>query len=565
MKIKKLVFFLCIILGVEVVGDTKPNIIFIMSDDHTWQAVGAYESRFTYLNPTPNLDKLAEKGMVFDNAFCGNAICTPSRASIMTGQYSHINGATTLNGRLPENKQYLAHEMKKAGYQTAVVGKWHLHDLPTAFDYYKVLPGQGKYFDPEFFEIGIKKKFRMKGHSSDCIMDSALTWFEEKRDPSQPFFLKLHFKAPHDYFENAPRYDSYLEEITMPEPLSLWSRGSGSIATRGHDNELQNIIGTSIGRRNFRRSYDADWEIKESLTDDHAKREAYNVYLKKYFRCVKGVDDNLGRLFDYLEKNNLTENTLIVYTGDQGFFLGEHDFQDKRWAYEPSLRMPLIISYPKNIPNGTRSDAIIENIDFPAMMIDFAGGNVPDYMQGKSFKSILESGMEPVDWKQEAYYQYWMHMAHHDVPSHIAMRTKRYKLILFYGTSGHEGFRSERSKLRTPPAWELYDLENDPHETNNVYADPAYKEIIKNLKSRFRSLRSKALADKPEAAANQVIASHTKEVNKVINEFWDYSLEDYNKAIKISNEYAEQFSDPLKYPAYEAPWLRPGKLDPSEM
>ena len=440
-----------------------------------------------------------------------------------------------------------------------------MHDLPTAFDYYKVLPGQGKYFDPEFFEIGIKKKFRMKGHSSDCIMDSALTWFEEKRDPSQPFFLKLHFKAPHDYFENAPRYDSYLEEITMPEPLSLWSRGNGSIATRGHDNELQNIIGTSIGRRNFRRSYDADWEIKESLTDDHAKREAYNVYLKKYFRCVKGVDDNLGRLFDYLEKNNLTENTLIVYTGDQGFFLGEHDFQDKRWAYEPSLRMPLIISYPKNIPNGTRSDAIIENIDFPAMMIDFAGGNVPDYMQGKSFKSILESGMEPVDWKQEAYYQYWMHMAHHDVPSHIAMRTKRYKLILFYGTSGHEGFRSERSKLRTPPAWELYDLENDPHETNNVYADPAYKEIIKNLKSRFRSLRSKALADKPEAAANQVIASHTKEVNKVINEFWDYSLEDYNKAIKISNEYAEQFSDPLKYPAYEAPWLRPGKLDPSEM
>lgn len=277
------------------------------------------------------------------------------------------------------------------------------------------------------------------------------------------------------------------------------------------------------------------------------------------------MDDNLGRLFDYLEKNNLTENTLIVYTGDQGFFLGEHDFQDKRWAYEPSLRMPLIISYPRNIPNGTRSDAIIENIDFPAMMIDFAGGNVPDYMQGESFKSILESGMEPVDWKQEAYYQYWMHMAHHDVPSHIAMRTKRYKLILFYGTSGHEGFRSERSKFRTPPAWELYDLKNDPFETNNVYNDPAYKEIIKNLKGRFRLLRSKALADKPEAAANQVIANHTVEVNKVINEFWDYSLEDYNKAIKISNEYAEQFSDPLKYPAYEAPWLRPGRLDPSEM
>ena len=495
MKIKKLVFFLCIILGVEVVGDTKPNIIFIMSDDHTWQAVGAYESRFTYLNPTPNLDKLADKGMVFDNAFCGNAICTPSRASIMTGQYSHINGATTLNGRLPENKQYLAHEMKKAGYQTAVVGKWHLHDLPTAFDYYKVLPGQGKYFDPEFFEIGIKKKFRMKGHSSDCIMDSALTWFEEKRDPSQPFFLKLHFKAPHDYFENAPRYDSYLEEITMPEPLSLWSRGNGSIATRGHDNELQNIIGTSIGRRNFRRSYDADWEIKESLTDDHAKREAYNVYLKKYFRCVKGVDDNLGRLFDYLEKNNLTENTLIVYTGDQGLFLGEHDFQDKRWAYEPSLRMPLIISYPRNIPNGTRSDAIIENIDFPAMMIDFAGGNVPDYMQGESFKSILESGMEPVDWKQEAYYQYWMHMAHHYIPGHYGIRTKDYKLIFFYGLPlNQNGALNEI----TEPYWEFYDLKNDTKEMNNLYADEKYQPIIKELKSELL-IKKQELKDTDES------------------------------------------------------------------
>ena len=194
------------------------------------------------------------------------------------------------------------------------------------------------------------------------------------------------------------------------------------------------------------------------------------------------MDDNLGRLFDYLEKNNLTENTLIVYTGDQGFFLGEHDFQDKRWAYEPSLRMPLIISYPNNIPNGTRSDAIIENIDFPAMMIDFAEEMYRIICKVNHLNQFLKVEWSQLIGSRKLIINIWMHMAHHDVPSHIAMRTKRYKLILFYGTSGHEGFRSERSKLRTPPAWELYDLENDPFETNNVYDDPAYKEIIKNLK-----------------------------------------------------------------------------------
>ncbi|MEC8649703.1 MAG: sulfatase [Verrucomicrobiota bacterium] len=543
-----------------VIGE-KPNIIFIMSDDHTWQAVGSYESRFKHLNPTPNIDTLARRGMVFDQVICGNAICTPSRASIMTGQYSHINGVMTLDDRLPEPKQHLAHEMKKAGYQTAVIGKWHLRDLPSAFDYYKVLPGQGKYFDPEFFESGVKKKFRMQGHSTDCIMDSALDWFDNYRSLDKPFFLKLHFKAPHDYFEYAPRYESYLEDTVMPEPPSLWKRGEGSIATRGVNNELERVIGTSIGRRNFRRSYAADWQVADDLSDTEAKRAAYNIYLKKYLRCVKGVDDNIGRLLSYLKKEGLLENTVIVYTGDQGFFLGEHDMQDKRWAYEPSVRMPLIVSYPGVVPVNTRSDAIIENIDFPATMLDFAGLKTPSYMQGESFRTILETGKEPNSWKKAAYYQYWMHMAHHDVPGHIAMRTKRYKLIQFYGTAGNVGYRSERSKHATPAAWELYDLQVDPTESNNVYDDKKYRSTREKLKKQFTDLRVKVRASVIDEDFSDTAKARIVLVNQAINSNWVYNTASKQEAENNSKSYLEKFGNPETIEPYIVPWLRTANLD----
>ena len=556
---KKILFgiIFSIYLGfVNLVIGEKPNIIFIMSDDHTWQAVGSYESRFKHLNPTPNIDTLARRGMVFDQVICGNAICTPSRASIMTGQYSHINGVMTLDDRLPEPKQYLAHEMKKAGYQTAVIGKWHLRDLPLAFDYYKVLPGQGKYFDPEFFESGVKKKYRMQGHSTDCIMDSALNWFDNRRSTDKPFFLKLHFKAPHDYFEYAPRYESYLEDTVMPEPPSLWKRGEGSIATRGVNNELERVIGTSIGRRNFRRSYAADWQVADDLSDTEAKRAAYNIYLKKYLRCVKGVDDNIGRLLSYLKKEGLLENTVIVYTGDQGFFLGEHDMQDKRWAYEPSVRMPLIVSYPEVVPADTRSDAIIENIDFPATMLDFAGLKTPSYMQGESFRTILETNKEPISWKKAAYYQYWMHMAHHDVPGHIAMRTKRYKLIQFYGTAGNIGYRSERSKHTTPAAWELYDLQVDPTESNNVYDDKKYRSTREKLKKQFTDLRVKVRASVIDEDFSDTAKARIVSVNQAINSNWVYNTASKQEAENNSKSYLEKFGNPETIEPYIVPWLR---------
>lgn len=369
---------------------SKPNILFIMSDDHTTQAIGAYGGRLATLNPTPAIDTLASEGMLFENMVCTNSICVPSRACIMTGQYSHVNGCITLGEGLAPDRQYLAKEIKHAGYHTAIIGKWHLKERPSSFDYYKVLPGQGKYFDPEFYESGKDGKVTMTGHSSDCIADSALAWFEQ-RDTSKPFFLKLHFKAPHDFFDHAHRYDKYLEDVDIPEPPSMYEPGDhGSIATRGHNDELIRYIGTSIGRRNLRRNYTQMWAKDDALTDRQAKTRAYHTYLKKYLRCVKGVDDNLARVFAYLKKHDLYDNTVIFYTGDQGMWLGEHDYQDKRWGYEESMKMPLLVRYPKTIRAGCRTGAIVENVDFAPTMLAFAGVKTPSYMQGRSFKTILD-------------------------------------------------------------------------------------------------------------------------------------------------------------------------------
>jgi arylsulfatase A-like enzyme len=472
----------------------RPNILFVMSDDHTSQAVGAYGSRLAKLNPTPTIDSLAAEGVLMENAFCHNAICAPSRASIMTGQYSAINGVLTLREGLTHENQFMAHEMKKAGYQTAVIGKWHLKKRPSAFDYYKVLPGQGSYFNPKFFEgeLGDMKgaQVKMQGHSSDCIADSALEWFKTKRDPSKPFFLKFHFKAPHDMFDYAPRYESYLEEVEIPEPASLFETGNhGSIATRGVNDELVHKIGTSVGRRNTRRNYvkepKAPWadKIDHSFNDDEVRKQAYQEYLKAYLRCVKGVDDNLKRVIDYLKAEGLYDNTVILYTGDQGFYLGEHDFIDKRWGYEEGMRMPFIVRYPKSIKAGTRSDAIVENVDYGPTMLGFAGVETPDYMQGKSFKGIIETGREPDSWKKAAYYHYWMHMAHHDNPAHIAIRTKRHKLLFFYGA----------------------------------------------LKGRLKQLRADYGEDDPKFNCNQVIDA-----------FWDYDDANRQQAIEISNAMAKK-------------------------
>jgi arylsulfatase A-like enzyme len=480
-----------------------PNILYIMSDDHAAHAISAYKSRLAKVASTPNIDRLANEGILFENCFCTNSICVPSRATILTGQYSQTNGALDLGGRLEPQRQYLPRLMKQAGYQTAMIGKWHLKQEP-AFDYYCVLPGQGSYFNPILRESGgqwpkNEKRFASydSRHSSDVITDTSLKWLK-KRNKSKPFFLMHHYKAPHDNFENAERYDWLFNEVDIPEPVSLWQQPNhGSKATEG--------MGTSIGKRNKRRNMGHHMFVDQSLSDDQYKRTAYQRYLKKYLRCVRGIDDNLGRLFKYLDDTGQMDNTIIIYTSDQGMMLGEHDYIDKRWMYEESLRMPFLVRYPAMIKPGTRTDEIINNTDFAPTILELAGVKAPGYMQGRSFVSLLR-GKTPADWPKSTYYRYWMHMAHHDNPAHFGVRTKQYKLIFFYSQN-----YKKRGPKPTPPGWELYDMKNDPHEMNNLYNDPKYTTIITELKKELLQLRKKY---------NETDEKYPH-IQRVIDEYWN--------------------------------------------
>lgn len=531
----------------------KPNIIFIMSDDHTTQAFGIYGSRLAGLNPTPTLDKIATEGIIFDNCFVTNSICTPSRATILTGQYSQANGVLDLEGNLPTQNQYLPQEMNALGYETAVIGKWHLKNQPN-FDYYNILTQngqQGSYFDPYLTDSDMHYEplygmpnyegKQYMGHSSDVITDISIDWLKNKRNKNKPFFLMHQFKAPHDDFEHAPRYKDYLADTFIPEPESLYNRKNhGSVGIHGEKDALVHDIGSSISKRNtirhmgmriwskkFTKRANPEFDPKaidlDGMSEDEYTSATYQQYLKRYLRCVKGVDDNVARLIKTLKEEGLYDNTIIVYTGDQGFMLGEHDYIDKRWMYEESLRMPFFVRYPKKIKAGMRTDAIINNTDFAPTLIALAGGDVPQYMQGNSFKDILETGKEPKDWQQDTYYRYWMHMAHaHANPAHFGIRTKRYKLIFYYGKywadtdNPNVEWNTEswgnRFTFHTPPAWEFYDLEKDPKEMNNAYNEPQYKEIIEKLKEQLKNKR---------LALNEDDNEKYPHIQEIINNYWN--------------------------------------------
>ncbi len=506
-------------------ADTRPNIIYLMSDDHTTQAIGAYGGRMAKLNPTPALDKLAAEGMRFDRVFCTNSICTPSRATILTGQYSQTNGVTDLDGVLPHERQYLPTAMKKAGYLTAMIGKWHLEAEPASFDFYNVLPGQGKYFNPDFIvrgdEVWPMNVVKHDGYVSDVITDIGLDWLE-KRDQSKPFFLMLHHKAPHDMFEFAPRYTDYLKETEIPEPDNLYDQpatGFGSVATRGQKDSLVHRIGTSVSKRHPVRNYGIDFNISPSLDDHEYTHQAYQEYLKRYLRCVKGVDDNLERLFDYLKKNDLFDNTIIIYTSDQGMMLGEHDYIDKRWMYDESMRMPFIMRYPPLIRASSVNIDLVNNTDFAPTLLELAGAKAPPQMQGHSFAAALE-GKALTNWRTATYYRYWMHLMHHDNPAHFGIRTADYKLIFYYGQPELE---TSNGKLTmpwkkgasyqiepTPPAWEFYDLRTDPQEMHNEYANPKYAGTIGGLKAELKRQRQE-LHESDEARPH---------IQRVIDENW---------------------------------------------
>ena len=457
-------------------SQSRPNILFIMSDDHAAHAISAYGSR---INSTPHIDRIAAEGMRFENCFCTNSICTPSRAAILTGTYNHVNGVTTLSTHLDGRLQNYPKVLQEHGYQTAVVGKWHLghggiHD-PTGFDYWDVLPGQGLYHDPEMIEMGEKTKRR--GYATDLITDYSLDWLRG-RDRDKPFCIMVHHKAPHRPWEPDDKHAHMYEDEDIPEPETF-------------DDDYSNRARAAAAAR-MRVDRDLNAEdlkvpVPENLTPAEEKRWKYQRYIKDYLRCVASIDDNVGRLLDYIDEEGIGEDTIVVYTSDQGFFLGDHGWYDKRFMYEESLRMPFLIRYPREVAPGSINRDMILNVDFPATFLDCAGTEVPSSFQGRSFRSLLRDET-PADWQTSMYYRYWMHGAHHNVCAHYGVRTLRYKLIYYYGDPlGQEGAVGPKER----PEWELFDLERDPSEIKNVYSDPEYAEVVASLKAELSRLQEK--------------------------------------------------------------------------
>lgn len=469
----------------------KPNIIFIMSDDHTSQAWGIYGGILKDYVHTPNISKLAKQGVVLNNSFCTNSICTPSRASILTGQYSNKNGVYTLNDALSPDSLNIAKVVKKADYQTALIGKWHLKKEPSGFDYYNILHDQGRYWDPilrtsENFHKEASEWDVHKGFSTDVIADLSIEWLD-KRDPDKPFMLMTHFKATHEPFDYPERYNDLYKDVEIPEPASLFDYSPKTTGRSFIGQKLENL-----GWRYEQASNDPEkWWCKypglpfytKDLDSITARKQIYQKFVKDFMRSGAAIDDNIGKILDYLETSGLSENTVVIYTADQGYFLGEHGFFDKRLIYDESLRMPFVIRYPKEIPAGKRIDDIILNIDYPSLIADYAGLDNPTSMQGRSFRENLK-GNAPNNWRKSAYYRYWQHYPVR--PGHFGIRNEKYKLAFFYGQALN---MTGSSKETTKPAWEFYDMEKDPNENHNAYHDAEYSEIIKVMKIELKKQR----------------------------------------------------------------------------
>jgi arylsulfatase A-like enzyme len=452
-------------------GRPQPNILYMMSDDHASHAISAYGS---VINRTPNIDRIAQGGVRLDNCFCTNSICTPSRAAILTGQYSHRNGVYTLSDRLDPAKNNVAKELQRGGYQTAMIGKWHLASDPSGFDYWNILPGQGDYYDPVFINQGERKKHT--GYCTDLIGDFTLDWLK-KRDPKKPFFAMCHHKAPHRPWQPGPKYKELFNGQTIPEPPTLYDHYEGRARSVA---DVKMRVGENMTKTDVKQDPPA------GLQGDALRKWAYQPYIKDYLRCVQSVDDNVGRLLDFLDAEKLADNTIVIYTSDQGFYLGDHGWFDKRLMYEEALRMPFVMRYPGAIKAGSVNKDITLNVDFAPMFLDYAGQKTPPEMQGTSFRRNLE-GHTPGNWRKSMYYRYWMHNDNdHHVPGHYGIRTARWKLIYYYGKPlGMAGAHPPD----TEPAWELYDLRNDPREMKNLYSDPKHAATVRDLKAQLDRLQ----------------------------------------------------------------------------
>ncbi len=493
--------------------DKKYNILYIMADDHAYQAISAYGHG---LNSTPNIDRLAEEGVRFDNAFVTNSICAPSRAVVLTGKFSHLNGhldnTTTFDGTQVTVPKIL----REAGYQTAMIGKWHLVSDPTGFDFWKILLGQGPYYNPDLKDsTGVN---RYIGYTTTVITDEAIQWLDE-RDTEKPFFLMVHHKAPHRSWMPEPKYFNF-EEKTFPVPETYFDDYSNR-GTAAKEQEMSVIVDMLYGwdlkiidPDTSKRPPDVNWMLGQlgrmtpeqraawdahynPIIEDFLSRDLqgeelaiwkFQRYMRDYLACIQSVDDQVGRLLDYLKEDGLDENTAVFYTSDQGFYLGEHGWFDKRFMYEESLGTPLLIKIPGLTDDGFVADAMVQNLDFAETFLDLAGAPIPAEMQGLSLvqpiKEVVKTGEIPADWRKSIYYHYYEYPGAHAVKRHYGVRTDRYKLIHFYYDIDE---------------WELYDLEKDPQEMMNVIEDPEYADVLAEMKAELKKLQEK-YGDSEEAA-----------------------------------------------------------------
>ena len=472
----------------------RPNIIFIMSDDHASHALSAYTDR---LLTTPNIDRIAADGIRLDNCFCTNSICAPSRASILTGQYGHINGVTRNGHEFNPPNATCPEILQRHGYRTAMIGKWHLRSDPQGFDHWSVLPGQGHYYNPDF--ITPEGRERIHGYCTDIITEQSVEWLRGQAGSGEPLMLCCQHKAPHRHWNAGPNELDLFKDHTFPEPPDLLDDyATRSDAAREQEMTLRDHFfpagdmklgeGHAISDRD-RNMWRSEWErmdeeqqamvaadlegrpeyiLDPDISEDERVRRIYQVYMRDYLRCIVAVDKGVGRILDTLDELGIADNTLIVYTSDQGFFLGDHGWYDKRFMYEQSLRMPFVARWPGHIPAGSHSEEICLNIDFAPAFLAAAGVDAPAYMQGDNMLPILR-GEQPDAWRDSMYYHYVEFPAVHQVNKHYGVRTDRHKLICYYELD----------------QWELFDLETDPREMNNLFGQPGHDELTQSLRERL--------------------------------------------------------------------------------
>lgn len=494
----------------------RPNILFILSDDHTAQGWGIYGGILAPYVRNDNIARLAREGCVLDNCFCTNSISVPSRAAILTGQYSNSNGVYTLDDALKPEQDNIAKRMQAAGYQTALIGKWHLKKQPSGFDYFSVLHDQGEYFDPIFKgahdwvdDCEGRTGTVVEGFSTDIVTDKTIEWLST-RDRSKPFMMFCHFKATHEPFHFPERLAHIYDHVEeFPEPANLMEFGPQASGRVFPGQQLENM-----GRR-----WTIASETPESWWTDYpelpfstagldsvaARRKIYQKLVRDYLRCVAVVDENIGRLLDWLDSEGIADNTIVIYTSDQGYFLGEHGFFDKRVMYEESIRMPFVVRYPREIPAGRRSGDIVLNIDFASLLADYAKSETPENAQGRSFRRLL-AGDDGERFRKDMYYRYWMNEVIR--PAHFGIRNDRYKLIFFYGKGEREIAKGDPDMgLRL---WELYDLATDPQQNRNIYGDAAFAEIVAAMKSRLLELK-----------AEYGDTDDSSELKRVMESYWE--------------------------------------------